>query len=294
MKAPQKEPPGIFRPAAIEYLARSRGQVGEPLRLPEIQTLKRGLLLAALIVALGVGILFVDLGEVVQVTAVVRRPGRTLIRAPGSGIVKSVEVLRGDEVVAGSALFRVLPTDWSVRGGPIVVVRSPVDGMVSDLSLERGGYVSTSEVLAIVDSPDSRLDVLLVAPSRVLPRLAPGQPVVLTIFAFPDAILEARTERVVPLILTTEELKRVHPALSDLAEEPEGYVLVVAPLSESRGTSEQSWLLRQLQEGMRGVATIRMGSRRIISSLLPSNRAKSQPGLDSSNGSGGGNKASGS
>lgn len=93
------------------------------------------------------------------------------------------------------------------------VIRAPFDGIVADLSVELGEYTTPSPpgmpippVMDLID-PDS---VYISAPMDEVDsaRISPGQPVRVTIDAYPGRSFPGRVTRVAPYVLDREEQNR--------------------------------------------------------------------------------------
>ncbi|HEX6864720.1 MAG TPA: efflux RND transporter periplasmic adaptor subunit [Thermoanaerobaculia bacterium] len=113
--------------------------------------------------------------------------------------------------------------DLSSRRADQLVIRAPFDGIVADLSVELGEYTTPSPpgmpippVLDLID-PDS---IYVSAPMDEVDssRIAPGQPVRVTIDAYPGRAFPGRVTRVAPYVLDREEQNRtveIEVALGD-------------------------------------------------------------------------------
>lgn len=94
-----------------------------------------------------------------------------------------------------------------------LVIRAPFDGIVADLSVELGEYTTPSPpgmpIPAVMDliDPDS---IYISAPMDEVDsaRIAPGQPVRVTIDAYPGRSFPGRVTRVAPYVLDVEEQNR--------------------------------------------------------------------------------------
>jgi HlyD family secretion protein len=113
--------------------------------------------------------------------------------------------------------------DLSSRRVDQLVIRAPFDGIVADLSVELGEYTTPSPpgmpippVLDLID-PES---IYVSAPMDEVDssRIAPGQPVRVTIDAYPGRAFPGRVTRVAPYVLDREEQNRtveIEVALGD-------------------------------------------------------------------------------
>lgn len=113
--------------------------------------------------------------------------------------------------------------ELSSRRADQLVIRAPFDGIVADLSVELGEYTTPSPpgmpippVLDLID-PGS---IYVSAPMDEVDssRIAPGQPVRVTIDAFPGRAFPGRVTRVAPYVLDREEQNRtveIEVALDD-------------------------------------------------------------------------------
>ena len=103
--------------------------------------------------------------------------------------------------------------ELSSRRADQLVIRAPFDGIVADLSVELGEYTTPSPpgmpippVLDLID-PES---IYVSAPMDEVDssRIAPGQPVRVTIDAYPGRAFPGRVTRVAPYVLDREEQNR--------------------------------------------------------------------------------------
>lgn len=103
--------------------------------------------------------------------------------------------------------------ELSSRRADQLVIRAPFDGIVADLSVELGEYTTPSPpgmpippVMDLID-PDS---IYVSAPMDEVDsaRIAPGQPVRVTIDAYPGRAFPGRVTRVAPYVLDREEQNR--------------------------------------------------------------------------------------
>lgn len=113
--------------------------------------------------------------------------------------------------------------ELSARRVDQTVIRAPFDGVVADLSVEVGEYTTPSPpgmpippVMDLID-PDS---IYVSAPMDEVDsaRIAPGQPVRVTIDAYPGRSFAGRVNRVAPYVLDREEQNRtveIEVALDD-------------------------------------------------------------------------------
>lgn len=145
--------------------------------------------------------------------------------------------------------------ELSSRRADQLVIRAPFDGILADLSVELGEYTTPSPpgmpippVMDLID-PGS---IYVSAPMDEVDsaRIAPGQPVRVTIDAYPGRAFPGRVTRVAPYVLDREEQNRtveIEVALSD-SEGPDAVRLLP-------GTSADVEVILQAREDVLRVPT---------------------------------------
>ena len=96
------------------------------------------------------------------------------LTANASGQLVRMYVSQGEEVKAGQVLAQV-------ENGPYV--RSPVDGTVTDVRMEKGNYVTASDVLVVVAKTSDMYITANVEETNIL-KIQNGQPVSVSLDAY--------------------------------------------------------------------------------------------------------------
>lgn len=96
------------------------------------------------------------------------------LTANASGKLIRMDVSQGEEVTSGQMLAQV-------EGGPIV--RSPVDGTVTDVEMQIGDYANASDVLLVVAKTSDMYITANVEETNIL-KIQPGQSVLVSLDAY--------------------------------------------------------------------------------------------------------------
>lgn len=299
--------PSIYRQEALEHYARIH-QEGEVLRIsPEWVQVTYWLLVALVAVALlYCGLVSFD--HYAGGPALVRFEERVDLAFNGSGVVASVHVQPGQRVRAGQVLVafaspeerlaaervrhefelqlvRYLrePSDLGARQGltslraelelaearlEARLLKAPRDGVVGDVRVRPGQFVSPQVAALSLLQGDSPPVVLAVLPGDARPHLHPGSPLRLELKSFPHEYLEVPIESVGDEIVGPAEVGRyLGPELADALELKGPQVLVRARLPERTFLSGGETY--NYFDGMPAQAEVRVRSERVIVTLVP-------------------------
>ncbi len=80
-------------------------------------------------------------------------------------------------------------------------VKAPISGVISERLVKEGNLISNNEVLFKIIDPAS-LKAVLFLPEKELSNISKGQPVLLTVAAYPNQVMRGSVERIRPMIDT--------------------------------------------------------------------------------------------
>jgi membrane fusion protein (multidrug efflux system) len=300
--------PSIFRKEALEHYQQYRRQEGDVLQLAPGWTRWTywGLMLmlgVGLLMCL-VG----TVSEYASGPALVRVERRRDVTAQGAGVVATVEVQPGQRVAAGqtlvtlqsedelSALARIERemelllvrymrdlTDQSARQGLTTLraerelaqsrlaaraLKAPVAGVVGDLRIQPGQYLSTGALVASLVEDDAPAYLLAFLPGYYRPFLRPGVPLRVELDGFRYEYRELPIESVSEQLIGPAELKRyLGPDLADTVETSGPIVLVRAPIP-SRTFSVRGRVLGYF-DGMPARVQVSVRAEPILVTMIP-------------------------
>lgn len=300
--------PRIFRQQALEHHHGGDGGQGRVLALsPAWLDHAYTLLMAVLVVAL-LYTVFARFHEYAAGPAAVSFEGLHEVTARLSGSALSVEVAVGERVRAGqllatfydhreaaerdrleseleaSLLDRLLDPEDSTTERTLGALRaqlelaesrleerslrSPNDGVVSDLRLRPGQQVEPGQVVATLTDAAPEHSILALLPGHYRPQLRPGMPLRLELEGYPYAYQHLEIERVGEEVLGPAEARRVlDPDIADALPFSGSVVLVHARLPVDHFTSDDR--VYHFHDGMLGTAEVRIRSERLLLVLVP-------------------------
>jgi multidrug resistance efflux pump len=240
---------------------------------------------------------------------VVRQSGRAEVTALGAGAIATIDVAPGQRVKKGQVLARLRdvaeradfdsargdydaqlrnrlldPTDEGAAGQLRLLgrqrdlalaaleqrlVRSPHDGVVTDVGATVGQHVDAGDaVMAVVDDSKGELEVIAFLPGSDRPQIEIGMPLRLELvgfdYAWQDVVVETITEGVVG----PNEAKRIlGPQLADTLPIGGGVVMVRARLPTTTFVSGDRTY--PYHDGMGGTAEVRMRDETVLEMLVP-------------------------
>lgn len=298
----------LFRPEAVAAQLAMRDE-GEVIRIaPSWSTQLYWALLALLVlgvVGLGIG----EVSQYSTGPAVIRQSGRAEVTALGAGAIATIEVGPGQRVRKGQVLARLRdvaeradfdsarndydaqlrnrlldPTDEGAAGQLRLLgrqrdvalaaleqrlVRSPHDGVVTDIGATAGQHVDAGDaVMAVVDDAKAGLEVIAFLPGGDRPQIATGMPLRLELLGFDYAWQDVTVETITEGVVGPNEAKRMlGPQLADTLPLGGGVVMVRARLPTTTFVSGGRTF--PYHDGMGGVAEVRMRDETILEMLIP-------------------------
>ncbi len=175
----------------------------------------------------------VELAPTLEMPAMLTLPpnGQATVSAKFSGKVHELLVKLGERVVKGQPLARLDP---DTIGNPLVLLRAPIAGVISQQNVTLGDAFDPTTVLLEISDP-TRLQARAIAyEGPDLAKIRPGQPAQVLVEMFPDEVFEGRVVRISPGLQAKE---RTYEAFVEI-ENPIGQLLpnsqatVAMPLSE--------------------------------------------------------------
>jgi membrane fusion protein (multidrug efflux system) len=297
----------IFREEALRHHEGTQ-QEGDVLRISPAWTrwtywTLLGLLLAALAYSL-----LGTLPEYATGPALVKVDGQSQLTVDLPGIVSTVEVRPGQRVEPGQALIRfhsqeetvsldriqrefdlqlirVLrdPSDESARQALTSLraerelaearqqartLRAPQAGVVSDLRIRRGQYVTPGESVVSIVGDDVTVSLVALLPGGYRPTLEPGRPLRVQLDGFTHEYHTFTIESVGDQIVGPTEVRRfLGPEISDALQLTGPMVVVRARLPSSTFTSKGRTF--NYFDGMLARADARVREERILVGLIP-------------------------
>jgi membrane fusion protein (multidrug efflux system) len=297
----------IFREEALRHHEGTQ-QDGDVLRISPSWTRWTywsvlGLLLAALAYSL-----LGTLPEYASGPALVKVDGQSQLTVDLPGIVSSVEVRPGQRVEPGQALvrfhsqeetvsleriqrefdlqlIRVLrdPSDESARQALTSLraerelaearrqartLRAPQAGVVSDLRIRRGQYVSPGESVVSIIGDDVTVSLVALLPGGYRPQLEPGRPLRVELDGFTHEYRTFTIESVGDQIVGPAEIRRfLGPEIGDAVQLNGPMVVVRAQVPSSTFTSNGRTF--NYFDGMLAKADARVREQRILVALIP-------------------------
>ncbi|WP_224371351.1 efflux RND transporter periplasmic adaptor subunit [Hyalangium versicolor] len=297
----------IFREEALRHHEGAQ-QEGDVLRISPSWTrwtywTLLGLLLSALVYSL-----LGTLPEYATGPAIVKVEGQSHLTVDQPGVVSSVEVRPGQRVEQGQALvtfrsqeetaslertqhefdlqlIRVLrdPSDESARQTLTSLraerelaasrqqartLRAPQSGVISDLRIRPGQYVTPGESVVSVMGDNVTVSMVALLPGGYRPTLAPGRPLRVELNGFPHEYHAFTIESVGDQIVGPGEVRRfLGPEIADALELNGPMVLVRARLPSS--TFKSKGRTFNYFDGMLARADARVREERILVALVP-------------------------
>lgn len=298
----------LYRRPAIEAWLRQGDAPSDPLMLPPVWSRLAFWLVLSIAGAAIALLLFAEVNQYAAGPALVSAGRRYDLLSPTSGIVSSVEVRPGKPVAAGQVLLRFddsqqrdelarLDREFELQlirglqdpadagaeaalialGVPRELARAKVDervvvavqaGTVADVNVRPGQYVGPGELLATLTADDAMPTVLVVLPASYSPRLRPGMPVELRMEGYQHSYQTAEVEAVGNQAVGPSEIKRfLGPQLADTLPLSGSSVILRARLPGLTFRSGRE--VYRYHSGMRGQASVRLSSERLVLTVFP-------------------------
>lgn len=297
----------IFREEALRHHEGAQ-QDGDVLRIsPAWTRWTYWTLLGLLLAALGYSLLG-TLPEYATGPAIVKVDGQSHLTVDQPGVVSSVEVRPGQRVDKGQALvsfrseeetvsldriqrefdlqlIRVLrdPSDEAARQTLTSLraereqavarqqartLRAPQAGVVSDLRIRPGQYVTPGESVISVMGDNVTVSMVALLPGGYRPTLAPGHPLRVELDGFPHEYHEFTIDSVGDQIVGPTEVRRfLGPEISDALQLTGPMVVVRAKLPAT--TFKSKGRTFNYFDGMLARADARVRAERILVALVP-------------------------
>ncbi|MBN8233375.1 HlyD family efflux transporter periplasmic adaptor subunit [Corallococcus macrosporus] len=300
--------PSIFRKEALEHYQQHGRQDGDVLRIAPEWTRAAYVLLVGLLVVAAVLCAVGTVSEYASGTALVRVERRTDVAAPLGGVVVSVAVQPGQRVSQGQLLVTLMSddernslariqyesdlhlvrymrdlSDVSARQSLTALraelelarskldarsLRAPVTGVVGDLRIQPGQYLTPGAQVASLVEDDAPVYLLALLPGYYRPFLRPGMPLRVELDGFRYDYREVPIESVGDQIIGPGELQRyLGPDLAD-AVKPEGPLVLVRARLPSRTFSREGRVFGYF-DGMPAHAEVAVRSEPIFLTLIP-------------------------
>ncbi len=298
----------LFRPEAIAAQSVTRDD-GEVIRVAPTWSRTLYWALLGLLVLGVLGLAVGEISQYSTGPAVVRQRGRAEVTALGSGAIATIDVEPGQRVRRGQVLARLRdvaerteyesaradydaqlrnrlldPTDEGAAGQLRLlgrqrdvaeaaleqrVIRSPHDGVVTDVGATVGQHVDAGDaVMAVVDDHESALEVVAFLPGGDRPQIEVGMPLRLELTGFDYAYQDVVVASIMEGIVGPAEAKRLlGDQLADTLPLGGGVVMVRASLPTTRFTSGDRTF--GYHDGMGGTAEVRMRDQTILEVLIP-------------------------
>jgi membrane fusion protein (multidrug efflux system) len=298
----------LFRPEAIAAQLAKRDE-GEVIRIAPAWSQRLYWALLGLLVLGAIGMWTGEVSQYSTGPAVIRQSGRAEVTALGAGAIATIDVGPGQRVRKGQVLARLRdvteradfdsarndydaqlrnrlldPTDEGAAGQLRLLgrqrdlalaaleqrlVRSPHDGVVTDIGATPGQHVDAGDaVMAVVDDAKADLEVIAFLPGGDRPQIAIGMPLRLELigfdYAWQDVVVETITEGVVG---PNEAKRMLGPQLADTLPLGGGVVMVRARLPTTTFVSGGQTF--PYHDGMGGVAEVRMRDETVLEMLIP-------------------------
>lgn len=297
----------LFRQEALDYHIRGKGDYGSVLRIVPTWTRWAYWLLGAILIVGLLFICLSDVNEYATGYALVRDAGRTEIAALSSVRVASVEVKQGQQVAANELLVRfhdaddeaelnrikqqigLLTSGTGQTGGTgrqflatlvaqkefiekrqeTNAIRAPHAGIVSDVRVRPGQYLSEGDsILSLVDA-EKRLSIVALIPGRYRPLLKPGMKLRLHLTGFRALTQELTIDSVADTVSGPEEARRLlKVGGGDGGIDVFGPVVIVGASLPSRNFRSDGRLY-DYYDGMSGTAEILVRSEKLLYALVP-------------------------
>lgn len=185
---PALGPAKVFRDEALQHYSAGQNEEGEilcgsPSWLKQTHWLIIGLLF--------VGFIWMALAQVHQKAsgqAVVKALHKTTASAGSGGGIRSVLVGQGDYVRAGDLLVQFYDAAGATALERVKQeVRSPSDGVVSDIRVHAGQVVNSGDQIASIVDESGGFELVAFFPGYYAPRLHPGMRIILKVSGYPES-----------------------------------------------------------------------------------------------------------
>lgn len=251
----------LFRNEALEHFSKDHDTEGEILRSAP-RWLRRThalMLLMVLGLLLYFGVAKVD--ERATGTALIRSLSKVSVMATEGGVVRSVNVTRGDHVRKGDIIICL----QDIAGKTTAELRAPAEGVISDLRSRPGQPVATGDPLATVVNDAGGYELLVFLPGVYAPQIQEGMTIVLRIDGYPESYEVVPVQHVGSEIISAREALRYAGYDSVSVSGP---VVVIQSVLPSRQFSSDGHAYGY-RDGLTAIAYVTIRSKPMIESLFP-------------------------
>jgi hypothetical protein len=260
----------VFREEALQYYAAEQNEEGEILHGSPPWLNKTHWLIVALLL---LGFLWMALARVHQNAdgqAVVKALRKMTATATTAGLIRSVVVAQGDYVKAGDLLVQFYDSAGTTTLERLKQeVRSPSDGVVSDIRVHAGQPVNAGDQIATIVDESGGYELVAFFPGYYAPQLHPGMNIVLKVSGYPESHESFVIRHVGAEIIGPHEAQQYAGRESaDAALQVSGPVVSVrAPISRRAfQAGEDSYLF---YDGMTGQTEVEVHSESLLVYLFP-------------------------
>lgn len=202
--------------------------------------------------------------------AVIRTVEWVAVTAPSPGIVDSVPATPGAHVTRGDILVRFRAADEQAQLPSVQYesdfVRAPATGTVGEVRVKQGQRVAAGELIVSIAS-EGGFTVIALLPRRYRRSLVEGQSLQLEVAGYQYAYQTLTIERIDDELVGPQDVRRVlGPEVADSLAVNFPVVAVHASLPSTFISGAATY---RYVDGMHATARARLGSQRILTSLLP-------------------------
>lgn len=267
---PTLDPAKVFREEALQYYTAEQSEEGEilhsaPFWLKQTHWLTIGLLL--------LGFLCMVLTKVHQQAdglAVVKALHKITATASSAGLIRSVVVAQGDHVRAGDLLVQFYDSTGATTLDRVKQeVRSPSDGVVSDIRVHAGQAANPGDQIATIVDEARGYELLAFFPGYYAPQLHPGMKIVLKVAGYPESHELLAIDHVGAEIIGPHEAEQyAGKENADAALQVSGPVVSVRARLSTRAfrSGDDSYLF---YDGMTGETEVTVHSEPLLVYLIP-------------------------
>lgn len=178
----------VFREEALQYYAAEQNEEGEVLHSSPSWLKQTHWLIIALLL---LGFLWMALAKVHQKAnglAVIKALHKMTATANSTGLIRSIVVAQGDHVRAGDLLVQFYDAAGTTTLERVKQeVRSPLDGVVSDIRIHAGQAVNAGDQIASIVDEAGGYELVAFVPGYYTPQLHPGMRIVLRVSGYPES-----------------------------------------------------------------------------------------------------------
>jgi membrane fusion protein, multidrug efflux system len=178
----------VFREEALQYYAAEQNEEGEVLHTSPSWLKQTHWLTIALLLLGFLWMILAKVHEKADGLAVVKAVHKMTPSASSAGMIRSVVVAQGDHVRAGDLLVQFYDTTGATNLERVKQeVRSPSDGVVSDIRVRAGQVVNAGDQMATVVDEAGGYELVAFFPGYYAPQLHPGMKIVLKVSGYPES-----------------------------------------------------------------------------------------------------------